>query len=246
MTKTNPFRFSTKWWDDETGLGNWGRRYYDPDEGKWISRDPIGEDGGVNLYAGLRNDLVSLVDPLGERNEPPSIGIQLPTSNGPNLSKRTIIGPNIGKCGMFDWTISWGLTYVKAGIIVQSVLFIADVKDCKGAPVPVSSPPQYWEGWTVSSSGEVSAGNADTFAVKSERPCTKGSISIIGFAEFYPRTMPSSMRRNPFLLVKHPAGDLPYTETNPNLTGGTGPITHTAVATWDCCPNHNDTQLTTN
>ncbi len=49
MAKTNPFRFSTKWWDDETGLGLWGMRYYHPDEGTWISRDPIGELGMIVL-----------------------------------------------------------------------------------------------------------------------------------------------------------------------------------------------------
>ena len=37
----NPLRFSTKYWDDETGLGYWGYRYYSPALGRWISRDPI-------------------------------------------------------------------------------------------------------------------------------------------------------------------------------------------------------------
>ncbi|MGD8453216.1 MAG: RHS repeat-associated core domain-containing protein [Phycisphaerae bacterium] len=31
----NPFRFSTKYWDDETGFGYWGFRYYDPRTGRW-------------------------------------------------------------------------------------------------------------------------------------------------------------------------------------------------------------------
>ena len=65
MTKTNPFRFSTKWWDDETGLGNCGRRYYDPDEGKWISRDPIEEYGGVNLSEYAGNNANNGYDQLG-------------------------------------------------------------------------------------------------------------------------------------------------------------------------------------
>ena len=46
----NPLRFSTKYWDDETGLGYWGCRYYDPRLGRWISRDPLAELGGDNLY----------------------------------------------------------------------------------------------------------------------------------------------------------------------------------------------------
>jgi RHS repeat-associated protein len=37
--------------DRETGLVLCTFRYYDPATGRWISRDPIGESGGVNLYA---------------------------------------------------------------------------------------------------------------------------------------------------------------------------------------------------
>ena len=39
----NPLRFSTKYWDDETGLGYWGYRYYDPRLGRWLNRDPLNE-----------------------------------------------------------------------------------------------------------------------------------------------------------------------------------------------------------
>lgn len=40
-------------------------RAYDPDLGRWISRDPIGEAGGPNHYAYTSNDPVNLVDPEG-------------------------------------------------------------------------------------------------------------------------------------------------------------------------------------
>jgi len=61
----NPFRFSTKYWDDETGLGYWGYRYYDPITGRWLSRDPIGEKGGVNLHGYCANNSIDLFDILG-------------------------------------------------------------------------------------------------------------------------------------------------------------------------------------
>ena len=61
----NPFRFSTKYWDDETGLGYWGYRYYDPITGRWLSRDPIGERGGENIYGFIQNDPVDVIDNLG-------------------------------------------------------------------------------------------------------------------------------------------------------------------------------------
>ena len=61
-----PFRFSTKYTDNETGLLYYGYRYYNPATGRWLSRDPIKEQGGVNLYGFVGNDSLNSVDPLGE------------------------------------------------------------------------------------------------------------------------------------------------------------------------------------
>lgn len=43
----------------------YGYRYYDPETGRWPSRDPIEEEGGVNLYGFVGNDGVNWVDILG-------------------------------------------------------------------------------------------------------------------------------------------------------------------------------------
>jgi len=43
----------------------YGFRHYDPVTGRWPSRDPIGERGGVNLYGMVRNDAVGRWDYLG-------------------------------------------------------------------------------------------------------------------------------------------------------------------------------------
>lgn len=40
-------------------------RFYNPETGRWLSRDPIGENGGVNLYGYVGNGPVNAVDPLG-------------------------------------------------------------------------------------------------------------------------------------------------------------------------------------
>ena len=63
-----PYRFSTKPVDDETGLGCWGYRYYSYDLGRWVSRDPIGERGGNNLYGYVGNGSVLRVDGLGQHS----------------------------------------------------------------------------------------------------------------------------------------------------------------------------------
>ena len=65
MAKVNPFRFSTKYQDDETGLVYYGYRYYDPSTGRWLSRDPLEEIGGLNLYGFVQNNPQKYVDPYG-------------------------------------------------------------------------------------------------------------------------------------------------------------------------------------
>ena len=42
---SNPYRFSSECHDDETGLVYYNYRYYNPVLGRWLSRDPLGEDG---------------------------------------------------------------------------------------------------------------------------------------------------------------------------------------------------------
>jgi len=61
----NPFRFGTKYEDSETGLIYYGYRYYNPDTGRWIGRDPIEEDGGNHLYRFINNDGANRSDYLG-------------------------------------------------------------------------------------------------------------------------------------------------------------------------------------
>ena len=61
----NPWRFSTKYFDQQTGLYYYGYRYYLPEAGRWINRDPLGESGGYNLYAFVLNDPESWIDPFG-------------------------------------------------------------------------------------------------------------------------------------------------------------------------------------
>ncbi len=61
----NPFRFSTKAQDDLTGLLDYGRRFYKPDWGVWLSRDPLGDIDGLNLYGFCGNDPVNRIDVSG-------------------------------------------------------------------------------------------------------------------------------------------------------------------------------------
>lgn len=66
----NPFRFSTRFLDTETGMVYYGFRYYSPRMGRFINRDPIGEAGGANLYGFAGNNGVNGWDVLGLQEGP--------------------------------------------------------------------------------------------------------------------------------------------------------------------------------
>jgi RHS repeat-associated protein len=52
-------------------------RAYDPVTGRWLSRDPIGKAGGINLYAYVHNDPINLRDPTGLQDDPAEQEMQL-------------------------------------------------------------------------------------------------------------------------------------------------------------------------
>jgi RHS repeat-associated protein len=60
------FGFQGQFRDEETGWYNYGYRFYVPELGKWINRDPIGERGGVNLYGFVGNSTINKADYLGK------------------------------------------------------------------------------------------------------------------------------------------------------------------------------------
>lgn len=65
MAASNPFRFSSKYWDGDTKLAYYGYRYYSPGMGRWVSRDPFWENGGINLFVFLQNSTINSIDVLG-------------------------------------------------------------------------------------------------------------------------------------------------------------------------------------
>jgi len=58
-------RFSTKEYDASTGFYHFPYRYYAPMWARWVTRDPIEEEAGINLYAYVDINPVGFVDPLG-------------------------------------------------------------------------------------------------------------------------------------------------------------------------------------
>lgn len=68
-----PFGFAGGIYDQDTKLTKFGARDYDAETGRWISKDPIKFDGGINLYAYADNDPVNKIDSNG-RNPIVAVG----------------------------------------------------------------------------------------------------------------------------------------------------------------------------
>ena len=64
-----PFTFSTKA-VDASELSYYGFRFYNPEIGRWLSRDLIEENGGWNLYSFIENNALSKVDMKGLVGQP--------------------------------------------------------------------------------------------------------------------------------------------------------------------------------
>jgi RHS repeat-associated protein len=65
LAQSNPWRYATKYFDAETGLYYYGKRYLDPVTGQFLSREPLGESESLNLYSYCHNDPINHVDKLG-------------------------------------------------------------------------------------------------------------------------------------------------------------------------------------
>ncbi|MBK5275998.1 MAG: RHS repeat-associated core domain-containing protein [Desulfuromonadales bacterium] len=65
-TFSNSYTYTGREWDKETGLYYYRARYYDPMDGRFINKDPIGFNGGdVDLYGYVNNNPVNSIDPYG-------------------------------------------------------------------------------------------------------------------------------------------------------------------------------------
>jgi len=62
---SQPFMFTGREYDAETSMYFYRARYYDPVVGRFVTKDPIGFGGGVNLYNYAGNNPQNFIDPFG-------------------------------------------------------------------------------------------------------------------------------------------------------------------------------------
>jgi RHS repeat-associated protein len=83
----NPYTYTGRELDIETGLSYYRARHYDQRIGRFLQKDPIGFAGGdVNLYTYVGNNPMNRVDPKGEQAEVLILG------GGLSLGTAAIIG----------------------------------------------------------------------------------------------------------------------------------------------------------
>ncbi|MGJ3242470.1 MAG: RHS repeat-associated core domain-containing protein [Opitutales bacterium] len=100
----NPFRYSTKVYDNDIGQGlyDYGLRYYSPALQRFLTRDPIREAGGLNLYRFAANNPVNYFDRYGltpfviDPAQPPDVFVNQ------GQGYQTAPGVGIGLPGEFD------------------------------------------------------------------------------------------------------------------------------------------------
>ena len=262
------FLFHREFWDVESGYYNYGFRYYDPETGRWPSRDLIEEEGGRNVYQSMENDGLNRLDNLG----------LLPTLEAIPHSMATRENPYVGDCGLATWVIEWKIggkaaDFLFGGQIIQDVEIRTDITDCSGLPwyneargEPIPHLRTYTESWrvlpssfTVNGLEDLTPGalgisqndfdrrkNADIFGSDEElisEQCqqpSKGTITTVGYARYYPVQGPVNWPRG-----RSGAELLRSTTINPDWDkpGTSNLVKRSFKVRWDCCNGNQKTEI---
>ncbi|RYZ20954.1 MAG: RHS repeat-associated core domain-containing protein, partial [Sphingobacteriales bacterium] len=119
------YRFSTKPINFATGLYYYGYRWYDPQTGRWPSRDPIEEGGGDNIYGFVGNASAYEIDALGmftssspyeSVGEAHRLSISIPTLYAPRIPPTPLAPPL-----PIWWDATFGFDGLNAEGIAQCV-----------------------------------------------------------------------------------------------------------------------------
>lgn len=164
-----PYRYAGQYADKETNLHYNFFRDYEPATGRFVQADPIGLRGGMNLYANLRGDPLTHIDPTGEDGKKAAgVATQL-------VGTRHLPEP--------WWVLLFRRTLNKGGYTCN--LFVYDTLQRGGdAPPPISGRPPFagdWAGGAVPGYTEVKYGPpqlGDVVAADFSGPNFTGHVGV--------------------------------------------------------------------
>ena len=90
----NPYTFTGRRFDEESGMYHFHYRQYDTATGVWTTPDPIGLLGGINFYAYVQNNPVNFWDWLGLTLSAGEAGVGNPGSYGGENTSESMGGTN--------------------------------------------------------------------------------------------------------------------------------------------------------
>ena len=198
----------------------------------------------MNLYGFIANNGVNEWDVLGNSR----------TSHA-TIEAIQVGHVELGYCGDFKWIISWNVKpeshAIRGGQVLQHLTFTEDIQDCSGNAKNDSRITEYSEVWKVLPGTTTVDGltfhkqplgtpNTDEFSGKSRGRCSKGKISVTGFARYYPdKTDPigwktGNLNNGTFSgnLLSNPTN---LTDLGWDSTSASDSLKHEIVIEWDCC-----------
>ncbi len=211
------------------GMRYYGYRFYNPNIGRWVNRDPIEESGGLHIYRFVENRPIDGVDPVGLRTMLDYITWRFA----------------LGICGSFEWVVTFTITPGNSnyrwswGNVIQEIRAVWHIGQCnkdgtKGLPGQVRDK-HFWEQFPIGRGDSTYSydywgpGDYDMDGGSG----TWGEMWVRGTAAYYYR-----FAYDPDDAV----GDNEYPFPPPGAPSSTG-VARALHIRWDCCCGDSETEL---